>query len=53
MTLLHFLGPWLYWPLVICIAGFTAVSVLSNVSLIYTEVFAQIKEIRRLQNERN
>lgn len=41
------LGPWLYWPIVVMFVSFAAVSVFSNISLIYTEINAQIAELRR------
>lgn len=41
------LGPWLYWPIVVIVIGFAATSFVSNISLIYTELVAQIAELRR------
>lgn len=46
-----FLGPWLYWPVVIAVIGFAGVSVFSNVSLIYSEIHAQVKELFRLMKK--
>ncbi len=49
VTLEAFLGPWIYWPLVAAFIGFAVVSLLSNVSMIYTELRDQLRELRRLR----
>lgn len=58
MSLEQYLGPWIYWPLVvvfvslaIAAVSFTLVAVQSNVSLIYSETLAQVREIKRATGE--
>jgi hypothetical protein len=47
MTLRDFLGDWLYWPIAAMVVGFAATTFLSNISLCYTEIRDQIKELHR------
>lgn len=49
----EFLGEWLYWPVVVGVIGFAATSVLSNVSLCYSEIWDQIKELKRVKDGRD
>jgi hypothetical protein len=46
-----FLGEWLYWPIVVMTIGFATVSVFSNVSLAYSEIYDQFKELRRVRKK--
>jgi hypothetical protein len=48
MTLESFVGPWIYWPFVVAfIAGCAAVT-LNFVTIVYTEIWAQVLEVVRL-----
>lgn len=46
----HILGEWLYWPIVVMAVGVAATALLSNVSLCYTEIRDQLKELWRIKN---
>ncbi len=60
MTLRAFLGDWVYWPVAIgsigvavLLVGFALQQSFVNVSLIYTEVRDQARELKRLRDERD
>ena len=46
--LLTFLGPFIYWPIAIALIGFCLTSVVSNVSMVYSEIWHQVKELKRV-----
>lgn len=47
-----FLGGWLYWPIVVLVISFTITVVINNISLWYTELREQRRELRRLAKSR-
>ena len=49
MTLYEFLGGAVYWPLSVILISFAVVSTLSNISISYSEIYAQIKELKRVK----
>lgn len=48
MTLREFLGDWVYWPIAAMVIGFAVTTFLSNISLSYTEIRDQLKELFRV-----
>lgn len=53
MTLLTFLGPWLYWPIVVIVVFGTASWSINCITTTYTELRQQVKELRRLAGLEN
>jgi hypothetical protein len=50
MTLYDFIGPWLYWPLVVAIVAGTVTWTSNCISVTWSEGLKQIQEIRRNLN---
>lgn len=48
MTLYDFIGPWLYWSLVTVAVSGAATWTINSITILYTELHAQIKELRRV-----
>ena len=48
MNLQEFLGPWIYWPIVVVVISGTVTWTLNCISVTYSEVGKQIEELRRV-----
>ena len=51
MTLFEFLGPWLYWPMVVVVVSGSVTWTLNCISVTYSEVSKQIAEVARVRRE--
>lgn len=47
----EWLTDWLYWPMVVVAISGAATWTLNCVSVTYSEVYAQLKELKRLRTE--
>ncbi len=47
----QFLTDWLYWPMVVSVIAGSITWTLNCVSVTYTEIYAQIEELKRRKKE--
>lgn len=53
VTLYTILGPWLYWPLVVVAISGAVTWTLNCITVTYTEVWGQVKELKRLAGSKS
>lgn len=53
MTLLEYVGGWIYWPAV-SVVVFGAIATNANfISMVYTELWKQVEELKRIKSDSN